>query len=256
MSTAKQKKKANRQILRRRLYKMISVGVIDDPVNRAYDIISLIALLLNIVVLFAGTFDRIPEAWETSMNVIEAVTVAFFAVDYALCLITAKCERPEKTEKQALIRYIFSLNGLINLLSFLPYYLPFVFPMGATVFRMFRVVRIFRLFRINAYYDAFNVILEVFKSKRQQLLSSVFIIFVLMIASSLCMYSIENAAQPDVFDNAFSGIWWAVSTLLTVGYGDIYPITVAGKAVAIVITFLGVMIVAIPTGIISAGFVE
>ena len=72
---------------------------------------------------------------------------------------------------------------------------------------MFRVMRFFRLFRINAYYDSFNVIAEVIDSKRQQLLSSVFIITILMIASSLCMYSLENSAQPDVFTNAFSGIW-------------------------------------------------
>jgi NhaP-type Na+/H+ and K+/H+ antiporters with a unique C-terminal domain len=92
--------------------------------------------------------------------------------------------------------------------------------------------------------------------KRQQLASSVFIILVLMLASSLCMYSVEHEAQPEVFRNAFSGLWWSVSTLLTVGYGDIYPITTLGKILGIVITFLGVGMVAIPTGIISAGFVE
>ena len=121
---------------------------------------------------------------------------------------------------------------------------------------MFRVVRIFRLFRLNKYYDALNVITEVIASKRQQLLSSVFIILVLMVASSLCMYSLEHEAQPEVFANAFSGLWWAVSTLLTVGYGDIYPVTPLGRLFSIVITFLGVGMVAIPTGIISAGFVD
>jgi voltage-gated potassium channel len=121
---------------------------------------------------------------------------------------------------------------------------------------MFRVVRILRLFRINAYYDSLNVITEVLSSKKQQLMSSVFIIVILMVASSLCMYSVEHAAQPDVFQNAFSGIWWAASTLLTVGYGDIYPVTTLGKFFGILIAFLGVGMVAIPTGIISAGFVE
>ena len=77
-----------------------------------------------------------------------------------------------------------------------------------------------------------------------------------MVASSLCMYSLEHKAQPEVFTNAFSGIWWAASTLLTVGYGDIYPVTVMGKLFGILITFLGVGMVAIPTGIISAGFVD
>lgn len=81
-------------------------------------------------------------------------------------------------------------------------------------------------------------------------------IMVLMAASSLCMYSLEHEAQPEVFQNAFSGFWWAVSTLLTVGYGDIYPVTVLGRIFGICITFLGVGMVAIPTGILSAGFVE
>ena len=121
---------------------------------------------------------------------------------------------------------------------------------------MIRIVRIFRLFKINAYYDSLHVIAEVINGRRQQLLSSVFIILVLMLASSLCMYSLEHEAQPDVFRNAFSGIWWATSTLLTVGYGDIYPITTLGKLFGIFISFLGVGMVAIPTGIISAGFVN
>ena len=81
-------------------------------------------------------------------------------------------------------------------------------------------------------------------------------ICILMVASSLCMYSLEHEAQPEQFKNAFSGIWWSVSTLLTVGYGDIYSITTLGKLMAIIIAFLGVGLVAIPTGIISAGFVE
>lgn len=87
-------------------------------------------------------------------------------------------------------------------------------------------------------------------------MSSVFIVLILMLASSLCMYSVEHDAQPDVFRNAFSGIWWSMSTLLTVGYGDIYPITTLGRIMAICIAYLGVGVVAIPTGIISAGFVE
>jgi len=87
-------------------------------------------------------------------------------------------------------------------------------------------------------------------------MSSIFIISVLMLGSSLCMYSIEHEAQPEVFSNAFSGLWWAASTVLTIGYGDIYPITTMGQILGLFIGFLGVGMVAIPTGIISAGFVD
>lgn len=127
---------------------------------------------------------------------------------------------------------------------------------GMVIFRMLRVARIFHLFRLNAQYDSFNVITTVLYEKKNQIISSVFIVVILMLASSLCMYGAEHNAQPEVFRNAFSGIWWSMSTLLTIGYGDIYPITVVGRLMAIVISFLGVGVVAIPTGIISAGFVE
>ena len=248
--------KRNFSLFRQRLFRMVSVGVVDDPINGSYDIISTLALLANLLAAFAVTFDNVRAAYGPLLNKIEAVTVAFFAVDYMLRLVTAKYLYPDLSEGKAVLRYVLSFSGIVDLLSFLPYYLPVFFPAGAAVFRLFRIVRIFRLFRINAYYDSLNVITEVIVSKKQQLLSSVFIVIVLMLASSLCMYSLEHDAQPEVFRNAFSGIWWSVSTLLTVGYGDIYPITTAGKAFGIVISFLGVLIVAIPTGIISAGFVE
>ncbi len=145
-----------------------------------------------------------------------------------------------------------SFDGIVDLLTILPFF----YLSGFVAFRMLRVVRIFHLFRINAYYDSFNVITSVLYEKKNQIISSIFIIMILMLASSLCMYSAEHDAQPLVFKNGFSGIWWSISTILTVGYGDIYPITVLGRAMAIIIAFLGVGVVAIPTGIISAGFVE
>ena len=244
------------RINREKLFRMVSVGVVDEPVNQAYDIISTGALLLNLAASIMLTFDRLEAEFGPLLLSIEAATVLFFAIDYALRLITANYLYPESNERDSLVRYIFSFSGIIDLLSFLPYYLPVFFPAGIAAFRMFRVVRIFRLFRINAYYDSLNVITEVIVSKKQQLLSSVFIILTLMLASSLCTYSLEHEAQPEVFTNAFSGIWWSASTLLTVGYGDIYPVTTMGRVFSIIITFLGVGMVAIPTGIISAGFVE
>ena len=241
---------------RRRVSEIIEAGASDDIPSRCYDIASTLILLINVAVTVMYTFDRMEQHYGKILLLIEALTIAFFAVDYVLRLWTAQIVRPGLSEAKAVWRYCSSFTGIIDLLSWLPYYLPIFFPAGATVFRLFRVVRVFRLFQINAYYDSLNVITEVITSKRQQLFSSVFIIFVLMMGSSLCMYSLENKAQPEVFSNAFSGIWWSVSTLLTVGYGDIYPVTTLGKLFSIVIIFLGVGMVAIPTGIISAGFVD
>lgn len=153
---------------------------------------------------------------------------------------------------QSVLRFLFSFDGIIDFLTIVPVF----FLSGFVIFRMLRVARIFHLFRLNAKYDSFNIITTVLYEKRNQIISSVFIVFILMLASSLCMYSVEHEAQPTVFRNAFSGIWWSMSTLLTVGYGDIYPVTTLGRIMAICIAYLGVGAVAIPTGIISAGFVE
>ena len=241
---------------RRRLFEILEAGSAEDPVSRAYDIFSTLMTIANVIATVLYTFDRMEQQHGSTLLLIEAVTVAFFAVEYFLRLWTAQFMHPNLTEWSAIKTYGTSFSGIIDLLSFLPYYLPVFFPTGAAVFRMFRVVRIFRLFQINAYYDSLNVIAEVINSKKQQLLSSVFTILLLMLASSLCMYSLEHDAQPEIFSNAFSGMWWSVSTLLTVGYGDIYPITTLGKIFSIFITCLGVGMVAIPTGIISAGFVD
>ena len=165
-------------------------------------------------------------------------------------------DEEDMTDLKAAKKYVFSFMGVIDVLSWLPYFLPIFFPSGTVACRMIRIVRIFRLFRIDAYYDSLHVITQVIYGKRQQLVSSVVLILILMTGASLCMYSLEHEAQPEVFSNAFSGIWWAASTLLTIGYGDIYPVTILGKMLGIIISFLGVGMVAIPTGIISAGFVD
>lgn len=248
--------KAKWEQRRKRIFEIIEVGSNFDFQSRGYDLINAAAIVLNLTVSILYTFEDMRMRYSSIFFSIEAITVAFFCVDYMLRIWTAKYLYQNLSEPRAIRKYALSFTGIIDLLSFLPYYLPVFLPAGAIAFRLLRIARIFRLFRINAYYDSLNVITEVITGKKQQLLSSVFIILVLMSASSLCMYSLEHQAQPDVFKNAFSGIWWAASTLLTVGYGDIYPVTALGKMFGIFIAFLGVGMVAIPTGIISAGFVD
>lgn len=242
-------------IKRKRVFEIIQVGYDEDWASRAFDISLMIMIVLNLFIAIFMTFDQ-SAPYMDILKSLEFITVVVFAVEYGLRIWTVDFLYPRLSHKKALIRYVTSFNGVIDLLAFLPYFLPFFFPAGAVAFRMLRVLRILRLFRVNAYYDALNVIGEVIHGKKDQIWSSVFIIMILMMASSLCMYSLEHEAQPEVFRNAFSGFWWSVSTLLTVGYGDIYPVTAAGQIIGIVITFLGVGMVAIPTGILSAGFVE
>lgn len=237
--------------MKKRIFEIIQIGNKEDLPSRGFDIFIVTAIVLNILTLFMETFDEL-EPLYGAFSVIEWITVAIFCGEYALRIWTAEYLYPERTPAKARLRFLCSFDGVVDLLTILPFF----YLSGFIVFRMLRVVRILHLFRINAQYDSFHVIVSVLIDKKNQILSSLFIIVILMLASSLGIYSAEHKAQPEVFRNAFSGIWWSVSTLLTVGYGDIYPITVVGKIMAIFIAFLGVGAVAIPTGIISAGFVE
>ena len=242
------------QNVRKRIFDIIQIGNKTDIPSTVFDYFIVTAILVNLAITLLYTFEEMTPYFGI-FDVIELITIIIFTIEYILRVWTAKYLYPNKKTVLATLTFIFSLYGLIDLLTFLPFYLPFFFPAGAVAFRMFRVIRIFRLFKINKQYDAFNVILDVLKEKRNQLISSMVLISIFLIFSSLCMYSFEHAAQPEAFKNAFSGMWWAVSALLTVGYGDIYPVTLMGQIFAIIIAFLGVGMVAIPTGIISAGFV-
>jgi len=237
--------------VKKRIFDIIQIGQRGDFPSRAFDYFLVFIISLNIASLLLETFP-LPEVLISIFHVIEIVTVVLFAVEYSLRIWTAEYLHPDVSKGKAILKFLISFDGIVDLLSIIPAF----FLSGFSAFRMLRVVRIFHLFRINNTYDSFNVITTVLKVKRKQIFSSLFIILILMVASSLCMYSVENEAQPDVFRNVFSGLWWSVSTILTVGYGDIYPVTLLGKCMAIVISILGVGCVAIPTGIISAGFVE
>lgn len=236
---------------KKRIFDIIQIGKKDDFISRAFDIFIVIVIVLNITVLFMETFDSL-NAYKPLFHVVETVTVILFGIEYLLRIWTAEYLYPDCSRGKAVLKFLVSFDGIVDLCTILPFF----FLSGFVALRMLRVVRILHLFRINAYYDSFHVIKSVLKEKKNQIISSVFIILVLMLFSSLGMYSAEHEAQPEAFNNAFSGIWWSISTILTVGYGDVYPITVSGRLLAILIAFLGVGVVAIPTGIISAGFVE
>ncbi|MBQ3841774.1 MAG: ion transporter [Ruminiclostridium sp.] len=236
---------------KKRIFDIIQIGNKEDLPSRAFDYFISAVIILNILAMLLGTFDEL-SSLHGAFKVTEYVTIIIFSIEYVLRIWTSDILYPRKNKLSSVFRFLISFDGIIDLLTILPFF----FLDGMVIFRMLRVVRIFHLFRINSQYDSFNLIKEVLIEKRKQLFSSLFLIIILVLASSLAMYGAEHDAQPEAFENAFSGIWWSVSTLLTVGYGDIYPVTVIGRIIAIFIAFLGVCAVAVPTGIISAGFVE
>ena len=223
--------------------------------SKIVDLIIIVLIVANTVIVIAETFD-LPEGVSKAMGIFEGISVIIFTVEYLLRVWTSDLLHPEMNPLKARLKYVFSFMAIVDLVAILPFYLPLVFPIDLRIIRIMRVVRLFRIFKINRYTHALRIIALVFKNKSAQLVSSVFVVGLLLVIASVLMYNIETEAQPDAFSNAFETMWWAVSTLTTVGYGDVYPITVAGKMLSTVIAFLGIGLVAVPTGIITAGFTE
>ena len=239
---------------KKRVFEIFEVAGPHDIASKVVDITLITLIFLNVGVIIAYTFDLPPNIAHV-LNIFESVSVGIFTVEYVIRLWTADLKFPGLPAWRARLRYIRSGQALIDLVSLLPSFLTFV-SANLIVLRMLRVFRLFRAFKINRYTHALQDIAGVFKKKASQLVSSLVVVSFLMIIASVLMYDAEHSAQPDKFDNALSGLWWAIATVTTVGYGDIYPVTVVGRIMSAIIALLGIGLVAVPTGIITAGFSE
>lgn len=244
-----------KRLSKQRIFEIVECAKQGDKASKVFDLTIMSLIIINVILAIADTFN-LPNQVKICFNYIETFSVIVFTIEYALRLYTADMLYPDMNKAKARVKYVFTFMALIDLVSILPFYIPFIIPIDLKILRMLRIIRLFRIFKVNRYTSALSTIGAVFKNKKNQLLSSIFVVLTLMIIASVIMYNIENEAQPENFSNAFSALWWAIATLTTVGYGDIYPITVMGKILSAVIALLGIGLVAVPTGIISAGFME
>jgi len=231
----------------------------DDKNNKAsniFDSIIIFLIILNVVIIILDTFKNLNINVRNTFYYIEKVSIIIFTLEYIARVWTAIYIYSNKKHLIARIKYMFTFMAIIDLLAIIPFYLYIVLIDNLLILRVLRLLRFFRLFKLDRYSHAMIIIKNVFIKKSYQLICSICVVFILIILSSVLMYYAEHNKQPDVFENAFSGVWWAIVTLATVGYGDIYPITVFGRIFGAIIALLGIGILAIPTGIITAGFVE
>lgn len=248
------KQRRENNYLEHKIYNLIR----EDDVNTFHaDIVDGFLMLLVITSVFVAFFNtfEIASNFQNTLNFLELLFVVLFTIEYVLRLWTAELMYPQMDPWKARIKYAITPMAIIDLLSILPFYLPITGIRVGTL-KAFRLVRLLRVFKINRYTSALTLIGRVLRTRASQLISSIGVIAVLIFIASMLMFDIEHQAQPEVFNNALSAMWWAMSTITTVGYGDIYPITTLGRVLSALITFLGIGLTAIPTGIISAGFIE
>lgn len=241
--------------IKKKIYNIIREDDLNDVWSNVFDGMIIFLISLNVLLVILDTFN-LPEWALHVSSMVEAASVVVFTVEYLIRLWTADLAFPDRSGFAARIRHLVSFMAMIDLLAIVPFYLPFLIPVDLRILRVFRLFRLARLLKFNRYTDAFSNVIKVVKSKSSILISSSIVVLVLMVISSVIMYNFESEVQPETFRNAFSGFWWTLNTITTVGYGDIYPVTLAGRILSGVISILGIGLVAVPTGIITSGFVE
>jgi voltage-gated potassium channel len=224
--------------------------------NRLFEGLIIGMILLSMTQIILESFESIARRHASLFYIIELITVAVFTVEYLLRLWTARLAYPHAGPLGARLRFIFSTLGLVDLLAILPFYLPFLIAFDLRFLRILRTLRLLRVFKLGRYMQSMRLVGDIFREKRVELFVTLTIAFLLLIMASTIMFYLETEVQPDEFPNIVATFWWAVATLTTVGYGDVFPVTGWGKVVSGIIAVLGIGIVALPTGILSAAFVE
>lgn len=241
--------------VRRRVRKIVVVARPGDHVSRVFDLCIVLLILLNVAAMIAESVASVRAVLEREFVTFEYLSVVVFSVEYLLRVWS--CVEDPQYAHPVLGRLRFALTplALVDLFAVLPFYLPVV-RMDLRMLRILRIMRIMRLAKLGRYSESLQTLGRVVTSKKEQLISTVFILVILLVIASCLMYYAENERQPDHFSSIPAAMWWAVTTLTTVGYGDVLPITTVGKLLGSVIAVLGIGMFALPTGILGAGFVE
>ena len=231
--------------MRKRLFEIIEKSSGNDTFSSIYDVLMLIIILISLV----------PLAFKQSsyeLVLIDRFCVAIFILDYILRLITADFKYQDKSVK-SFIKYPFSFMAIMDLVAILPSFT--LLNQGFKVLRLLRIIRtlrVLRVFKSLRYSKSIEIIANVLKDSKDSLMAVGTLAIAYILISALIVFN----AEPESFYNFFDAVYWATVSLTTVGYGDIYPVTTIGKIVSMASSFFGIAIVALPSGIITAGYLE
>lgn len=245
------------QKLENALYYIVDEKDESNKLSKSFNYFLMVLIILSVGEMALETDDEIFVPYRTYFNIFDFFTVMVFSVEYFIRIFTAHLnpDNKGKTRWESIRSYIFSFAGMIDLVSILPFYFNFT-NLDLRVLRMLRLMRFFRVFKITRYNDSMKLVVDVIKDKSSEIGVIMGLIVIIMIISSFIMFYAEHDTQPEAFPNVLGCLWWAVVTMTTIGYGDVYPITLIGKIVGSIMALLGIGLVAMPTGIISAGFLE
>lgn len=212
----------------------------DTPAGRLFDFFIQGLIVLSLITFSLETLPDLPDGMRLALRVIELITVIIFSVEYILRLLVADRK----------LGFIFSFYGLIDLFSILPFYIATGVDLRSI--RAFRLLRLFRAFKLVRYSSAIQRFHRALSIAREEIILYLLVTVLLLYFSAVGIYHFEHQAQPEAFASVFDSLWWAVATLTTVGYGDVFPVTVGGRVFTFFVLLIGLGIVSVPAGLVSS----
>jgi len=212
----------------------------DTASGKAFDVFIQVIIVLSLISFSLETLPGLSPAMVQALALFEVISVAIFTVEYLLRILAAENK----------LRFIFSFFGIVDLLAILPFYLALGVDLRSI--RILRLMRLVRILKLARYSTAIRRIHLAFGLIREELVLFFSIALIVLYLSAVGIYYFEKVAQPEVFQSVFHSLWWAVATLSTVGYGDVYPVTMGGKIFASFVLIIGIGIVAIPSGLVAS----
>ena len=212
----------------------------DTKRGRSFDLVIQALIVLSLITFSVETLPNLSEFTRRYLRLIEIATVAIFTVEYVLRIVVADRK----------LGFVLSFFGIVDLLSILPFYV--ASGVDLRVLRAFRMLRLFRILKLVRYSKAIQRFHRAFLIAREELILYLFVTLILLFLAAVGIYYFENDAQPDTFSSVFHSLWWAVATLTTVGYGDVYPITVGGRIFTFLVLLIGLGVVSVPAGLVAS----
>ena len=238
---------------KKRVWEILEISKKNDKKSKIFDYFISILILLNVLAIILETEEKIFGEYELVFQYFEIISVFIFSIEYLLRLWS--CVSVEKYSQPIVgrIKYFFSPMSIVDLIAIVPFYLTFV----VSDTRIIRILRFLRVLRATKHFNhtkTFKIIINTISKKKSELFSSFILMFSLLLICSTGVYFVEHEAQPEKFSSIISAMWWAVATLTTVGYGDIFPITPFGKFLGSVSAIFGIGFFALPAGLLASGF--
>lgn len=241
--------------LKYRVCKTLDLAEANDPLSRVFDIFLLGLIFLNIVAVALETVDSLYEQYRSWFQSFEIFSILFFTVEYILRIWSCTVKTAYQHPIWGRLRYMITPLALVDLLAILPFYLPLLAPQ-MRVGRSLRLLRLFRVLKLHRYTDSLRILGRVLRFKQEEIFLSLFVLSILLAVASSIIYFAEHEAQPEAFSSIPEAMWWGTITLTTVGYGDVYPVTLLGRILGAILAILGIGLFALPAGILASGFSE